>query len=193
MSHVIDLPQPDAPPTPYFDVAYARKLRPLQDVERYPDADIEDARQEAEEKLEQACGVAFVPRTAHERLDGPGTGDLLVPHPRLLGVTGLEIDGEPASTDDLVVYHDGRVHRPGGWGHGRQSILITYVHGFEELPLEVKRAARLLAKTLLVGSGIDERAAEVRTDAGVLRLAGGTFGIPAVDAIVDRYRQPTVA
>lgn len=180
---------------PYFSVEEARKKKPLDDTERFSDEDITTARDAAEEALEHACEVAFVPREASERLDGVGREDLLVAHPKLIEIVSASIAGEAVDVDELVAYADGRVHRPAGWGRGRGTVQIAYRHGFATVPRRIRDAALELVKRALVESKIDSRATEIRTEAGVLRLAidGLLFDIPEVNAAVRDYSFPRPA
>jgi hypothetical protein len=50
----------------------------LQDLDRYPAADLAAARLEVETEAENICDLAFVPRYDRVVLDGSGTGELLL-------------------------------------------------------------------------------------------------------------------
>jgi hypothetical protein len=147
--------------TPYFTVAEARTLKPLDNATTYPDANIDATRLIAEQALEDACGVAFVPRTQTETLSGNGTNYLLPSRPRAQTVTAVTVAGTVyAGTDltNLTVDEGGRIYNPLIWTQGTQgNITITYTHGYTSIPLRVKRAAMYLTRRWLVDGPFDEQ------------------------------------
>ena len=56
-----------------FSISQARALKPLDNVTNYPTAVLKDMRITVEQALEDACGVAFVPRYERETVNGDGT------------------------------------------------------------------------------------------------------------------------
>lgn len=184
-----------------FTLAEARKLNPLQNTTTYPTADLIVARVLAETALEEACGVAFVPRYFRDRFDGSGTTDLLLP-PRPLTITSVTIGATSASAgtaltaselQDLRLYPDGRLYNPLGWTLGRQNVEVKGTHGYKTLPPRVGRFALRLAKHWLVETPISERATSLTNDAGTveyLAVAGMRemiFDLPEGNLIVQRY------
>ncbi len=181
---------------PYFTIGEARRLSPLQDAAKYPDADIDAARQLAESALEDACGVAFVPREFTERIDGRGRTDLLLPVVRPLAVTAVTVDGSTLSVGDLAgleLYDDGRLYFESGWSAGRRNVVVTGTHGYAAVPPLVKRAALRLAKWALVDSPVSDRATSMTTEDGTTQFlvtAGvrqAVFDLPAANAVVELY------
>lgn len=180
------------PDDPYFTVAEARALVPLDNETLYTDELIDAAREAAEEALERECAVAFVPRTATVTLDGPGGCDLLLPDPRPTEVTDCTVGGTALDADALsalVLYRDGRVFRRGGWPAGRASIVATYTHGYESVPGLVKSAALKLAKWLLVDSPVSSRVTQMQTDDGTTQFFGSfqqrqPFSVEEANAVV---------
>lgn len=182
----------------FFTLAEARAVTPLNDETKYTDAAIVAMRTLVEDEMEQACGVAFVPRFTQQTVDGGGGRSLLL-RPTTTAVRSVALDGTAYTVDELSalsmstagsVYSASRV-----WAEGYSNYLVGFEHGYREPPPGVKRAALLLAKMWLVGqrSPIDDRAATfANAEGGTYSLVvpgrnGSTFGHPDVDSVVDRY------
>ncbi len=175
-----------------FTTAQARRLKPLDDEDKYTLQDLVDARTLAETALEDACHVAFVPRHFILRLDGRGRTDLLLPIVRPLTITAATVDGTAVDVDDLELYDDGRVYRESSWGAGRRNIIIAGTHGYPIPPPRVAKAAMRLAKWALVDSPIPDRTSRLTTEDGTTEfvLAGvkaAVFDLPECNAIVEQY------
>jgi hypothetical protein len=177
-----------------FSIADARKLGPLGDSTSYPTADVAAARVLAEQALEDACRVAFVPRHARETHDGSGLCDLLVRHPLPRALRAVSIGDTALTSDELAAIGlepDGRLYRALGWPIGRRNTVLTYEHGHSYAPARVARACLLLARRWLVESPVDERTTQVVTDRGstinFLTAESDVFDIPEVNAVVRAY------
>jgi hypothetical protein len=166
-------------------------------VTGFTTAQIVDMRMTVETEFENACGCAFVPRYARDTLDGNGGRSLML-RPLVTSVRSASVDGSAFSAADLAaltISTSGSVYSPRAWTCGTGNVLVGYEHGFQDTPAGVKQAALILAKTWLTGqrSPIDDRATTfASTDGGTYSLAvpgrgGSTFGVPDVDAVVDRY------
>lgn len=184
------------PTTGYFTVAEARKLKPLDDTATYPDADIDAARQMAEQSIEQACGVAFIPRTEVETVSGNGLNTLMLKHPKVTSVQAVTVGGVAYASADLagvtVLPDTGQLYNTALWTSGRANVVITYTHGFDAVPLRVKQAAMLLTRRWLVDGPFDDRATSMTTDDGTFSLItpgvrGAVTDLPEVNATIDQY------
>lgn len=178
-----------------FSLDYARKLKPLDDATKYPVADLVAARTLAETALEEACGVAFVPRYRREKVDGSGAGDVLLAA-RPLTIRSASVGGVALTAGelaDLEVYRDGRLYNPLGWTAGRKNVEVVYERGYEFPPPRVAFGARALTRHFLVESAIPERATGWTTPEGAsqwLMTAGvrdAVFSLPEAQIIVDLY------
>jgi hypothetical protein len=189
-----------------FTLASLRALNPFTvngtpNTTTYPTADLITARTLAEDALEHACGVAFVPRYFRTKVDGSGGADVLLP-PRPLTVTSVIVGASSASAGttltadelaDLELYDDGRVYNPTGWAQGRHNVEIKGSHGYVTPPARVGRAARLLAKRWLVDTPMSDRATSIRNDDGSMQffVTAGVrdmlFDVPECNVIVDDY------
>lgn len=179
-----------------FTVADARAIAPLSNATLYPNANIIAARTVAEAALEDACGVAFVPRYCRELIDGPAGGgnEVLLDRPRPLSITAASDTSIPvADPTTLVLYRDGRVYNPTRWAEGRRTVSLKYTHGYRFPPPRVGRACALLAKRFLVDSPISDRATVLQSEDGTTQFfvtAGvrdAVFDVPECNAVVAEY------
>jgi hypothetical protein len=166
-------------------------------VTGFTTAQLVGMRTTVETEFENACGCAFVPRYARDTLDGNGGRSLML-RPLVTSVRTASVNGFAFSAADLAaltISTTGSVYSPRAWTCGTGNVLVGYEHGFQDTPAGVRQAALILAKTWLTGqrSPIDDRATTfASTDGGTYSLAvpgrgGSTFGVPDVDAVVDRY------
>lgn len=178
-----------------FSVAEARALAPLSSTTSYPIARIVDVRTVVEEAIEDACGVAFVPRYKRELLSGTQTRSLIVEQPRVRSVRVVKRDGVALVAGDLAtisVDDAGILDYPGGWIWGAGNYDVAYEHGYTYPPGRIKQAALTLARSWLVDGPMDERTTAFTTPDGTFTLStagmrGAVFGIPEVDAAVNAY------
>lgn len=178
-----------------FTIAQARAVKPLDNATLYPLAAIVETRTLVEQALEDACGVAFVPRYTREVFDGAGMSTLLAHRPMITALRAVALDGAAVSTTDLATIHgnvNGRLYYPATWITGYGNYSVAYEHGYTSPPLRVTQAALLLAKNWLVKGPIDDRTTAFSTEDGTYSLStpglrGASFGIPEVDATVQDY------
>ena len=167
------------------------------------DAKMRAARTAAEQRLERACRVAFVPRARRLSLIGDGTSALRLPDNAVRTVVGLSVD-ETAFTQDeldaLDVREWGRVTRTDGLTfESGDKIEIFYEHGEDYPDAPVVQAAMLLAREYLVRSALSSRATVEATDVGFFRVSVAgpdrPTGLPEVDAVITDFgrRRPRVA
>jgi len=179
-----------------FTIADARADSTLSDVAKYPTALIQAARTVAEEVLERACGVAFVPRYHRETLDGSGTTDLAPSWPRVSSVTAASVDGTALAAGDLtglVAYSSGGIYNLNGWYGGRGNVTISYTHGYPYAPGRVGLAALKLARRYLVDSPVSDRATSMSTPDGGTQffvtagVRSAITDIPEANAVIQEY------
>lgn len=186
-----------------FSVAEARARAPLSSTTTYPTASIVEARTLAEQELEDAVGVAFVPRYARESFTAYGQRIRLA-NPRVRTIRSVSIDGTAMGAGDLAgLYVDatGLLLSISGttyWGMGSR-IVVAYEHGYDFPPQAASVAALDLARNRLLedagSSVVDPRAESIVTVDGTVRLspAYGQFGLPRVDAFVAAHREAMIA
>ncbi len=179
----------------YFSLAQARSVdRSLEDVSRYPTAEVLATRQEVEEEFEAICEVSFVPRFRRVVLRGRALPDPLVRRIRSVNVGGVAYTA--AQVAAVSFDPAGIVNLP-----TRGEATIEYEHGWDAPPADLRRAAitRLRSRLNAAKSAIPERATSFSfTEGGGYRLdtpGEHKTGIPDVDAVLERYqrRSPVVA
>jgi len=177
-----------------FTVAQARALKPLNDTAKYSTADILDARTMVETALEDACGVAFVPRYDRRVFSGSGKTTMLLP-PRTRVIRSVSNDGVAVGVSGLESMRflpTGELYYPSVWTWGYGNLEIAFEHGHDFPPPRVVQAALLYAKNFLVKGPIDDRTTSVSSEDGTFALStpgmrGATVGIPEVDAVINQY------
>ena len=179
-----------------FMVAQARASTPLNDTGKFSTQQIIDARTLVETALEDACGVAFVPRYRREAANGDGWRHMVLSMPRVTAVRSVSRDGVALTPDELsavVPSGTGTIYTANGWARGFGNYDIAYEHGWAQPPPRVSQAALRWARHILAGtSQIDERYTSVSNDAGTFSLAtpglrGSITGLPEVDATISEY------
>lgn len=147
---------------------------------------IEETREVALARLEDACGVAFVPQTKTEQVTG-SNGFGLLDMPRVIEV--VTIDG---TADGSGPYPEGRIPLDDG------VHTVVYEHGWQTPPLPIKRAVLLLIRHYLTTdpTDFDERATSKATEMASWSLVtpgvrGAIFPIPEVNQIVHDYTYVT--
>jgi hypothetical protein len=153
------------------------------------------ARTLAEQALEDACGVAFVPRYALETLSGTGSTTLIGPWPKVTAVRSVSIDGTALSAPALAtvdVELTGLFYYPTGWTAGYGNVVVGFEHGFPVPPARVGRACLLLAKRWLVDTPVDDRITSMSTEDGTFSFVtagvrGAPTDLPEVNAVIDQY------
>ena len=179
-----------------FTIAQARASTPLNDTVKFSTQQIIDARTLVETALEDACGVAFVPRYRREAVSGSGTRNLLLSMPRVTAVRPASVDGTDFTLGELagvVPSGPGVIYAQNGWARGFGNYTVAYEHGWPSPPPRISQAALRWARHILAGtSQIDERYTSVSNDVGTFSLAtpglrGSVTGLPEVDAAIAEY------
>jgi hypothetical protein len=178
-----------------FSIADARAVKPLDNATTYPASKIVEARTLAEQALEDACGVAFVPRYTRQTVTAYGGTTILARWPLVRSLRAATTDGVALTNSELTdvrVLGTGEIYHPGRWINGFASTTIAYEHGHDRPPLRVSRACLLLAKSWLTAGPVDDRATSINTEDGFIALStpgirGAVTGIPEVDATIAEY------
>lgn len=167
------------------------------------EAELKEARILAEEALEDACYVSFVPRFRREVLDTPA-----LRRGRLRTLRELKVNGSAVASVSSVRVVDQRYITKsqffGNFYGGITQVLppsmtpqiveVAYEHGWDEPPPLVARAVARLAAFFLTEdpSDYDQRATSISTEQAHYTLitpglAGAVFALPEANAIVQRY------
>lgn len=164
----------------------------------YSTARLQDARVWCEQRMENAAGVAFVPRGARELHRGEGSQRIILNHPRVREVYSITEDGTAWTAEQLasVQVKGGVLYLPSSvWARDAQ-FSVHYEHGHDITPSPVKEAGLILAAEYLLENNLRSRATSESTDVGFIRLAiaapGGRVGIPEVDAVIRDFGERSV-
>jgi hypothetical protein len=187
-----------------FEISEMRAFDPaFSDATKYSDAKMRAARTAAEQRLEKACRVAFVPRARRLTLVGNDTDTLFLPDNSVRRVVSLSVDSIAFTADELAgldVREWGRVTRGDGLPFDDGAVIeIFYEHGEDYPDSPVVQAAMLLAREYLVRSALSSRATVEATDVGFFRVSVAgpdrPTGLPEVDAVIADFgrRRPRVA
>jgi hypothetical protein len=183
----------------YAELAEIRALDAVTSEAKYPTALLETARRQAEDRFEQATGVAWVRRHARDILSGNGATRMVLAHRPPRSLIAAAIDGVAAGDLTLFrLYDEGLIERAGGatWpkeaAGGGGNVVVEYVHGYDAPPYDLKQAFLTYVRYLLLDtrSRIPDRATAMSTEFGTIQLASATSRatlIPEVDAILVDY------
>lgn len=179
------------------------KTTPLSDPTRYPDSTIAGARDRIASFFEETCGVSFVPRYDRWRVAGNGQRWLYLRKARAHKIVSASVGGVAVAASDLVPDPDlSKLYRTDGvWTLPSASdplnVVVSYEHGFEAPPSDIREAALDYLVAQVVDSGVPDRASSLITDAGTVRYfqPGEEFptGIPNVDEVLLRYQADYMA
>jgi hypothetical protein len=172
------------------------------DAARYPDDRLGAARAWFEDKAEEVCGVAFVPRYGRELHDGDATDSVMLRTRRPRKLLAATLDGVALVLADLKVYSHGEVRRKDGAAFtlGDQNVVLAFEHGYDAPDSDLREAALEAIRHRLLATktrGVPDRAVTMTTESGAsftLGLAGPSrpTGIPEVDAVILAKRENRV-
>ncbi len=163
------------------------------------DAELFRAREIASREIEEACGVAFRPRYARERLTGGGRRRLMLEHRGVLRILAVTIDGtalSPEEVADLDLDGKGILTRSVAWpDSGVYNIEVSYVHALTNF-LAAREPICDYAAYLLIPAATDfaGRATSISNENGTFSLVtpgvrGANFPLPSVNAFVKRFEK----
>lgn len=189
----------------YVTLEEIRALPNLGDETRFTDDELGTARDWFETKFEAYTGMAFVPRTATERINGSGGSTLMLNHYPVRTVTAVRVYTSVTLNTaftadelaDILVDPTGEITRYtlGAWTYGARNIEVVYTHGQTAPPADVKREALVAIQEKLMedhSGRPTDRTYGVATDGVFVRsiLPGKDkpFGIASVDQCANEYR-----
>jgi hypothetical protein len=176
-----------------FSIAEFRALgSAYANTTNYPTSTVADMRTTVEQALEDACGVAFVPRYELETLNGVTGGLLPVTWAKVRAIRTVTVDTVAGTVADYVALREGMIYGSAYWSAGYGNVTVGYEHGHSTPPMRIKRAALILAKRWITPGSADDRAINVSNETGTYALfqagvRGHQFDVPEVQAAVDQY------
>lgn len=172
-------------------------------VTKFTDAKLRAARTAAEQRFEQACRVAFVPRARRVTIAGDGSDHVYLPDNAVRRIVSLTVDDVAFTVAELAaldVREWGRVRRMDGLTFADGAVVeVFYEHGLDYPDGPVAQAVMLLTREYAVRSGLSSRATVEATDVGFFRVSVAgpdrPTGIPEVDAVIADFgrRRPRIA
>lgn len=181
----------------YFTIAQARAAdQSLENTEKYPASQLLAVRATVEAAIEDAAGVAFVPRFSIVEASGTGAAQVMLPTPLLRAVrwaTEIRFDGGQVALTVAQVHSTGLVTFT-RLVPSTSRIRCGVEHGHDLPPREIVDAAItvLRSKASAGRSAIPSRAERIQTSEGgttfLLSMPGKRkFGMPEVDAAIARH------
>ncbi|MBA3688475.1 MAG: hypothetical protein H0W81_06575 [Chloroflexi bacterium] len=178
-----------------FSIAQAKARYPTLTVDQ-----IIEARTLAEEQIEDACDVAFVPRFTRASLSGDGSRLLSLPRSRVRTIRTVTDFGVTVDISATTVIAGHFASSLNYWTYGSGNLIVGFEHGYDSPPAAITQAALDLAgQSFGVGAfaSIDPRAQSLVTDDGTLNFGGFasaySFGLPSVDRAISQYREVALA
>lgn len=186
---------------PYVTLNEIRALPNLGDTAKFTDFELTQAREWFETTFEGYVGMAFVPRTATERLSGGRSTLMLKRWPvrsvqavRSFTTATVSTAFTAAELADLLIDPTGEIRRysSGTWP---ADVEVDYTHGQLAPPADVKRAALIAIQERLLedhSGRPTDRTYGTATDGVFIRSilpgADKPFGLAGVDEVANRYR-----
>lgn len=120
-------------------------------------------------------------------LDGSNTDVLVLPQLPVVEVASVEIDGDELTEDEYEVDFDNGllILDAGTWGAVKQSIVVVYTHGFEDIPAGIRAVCLQAAGRMFAQAGIAQE------QVGATSVRYGAVGVsltPEEKQALDRYR-----
>lgn len=167
---------------------------------KFSDEKVIRARALITEFFEYYCNTSFIRRYSTLTVDGSGTLDLDLPIHNLREVRTCSIDDTALSTASIAaleVYEHGLVYNESGWSLGRRNVDIGVVAGLDRAPWDIRSAAIEYARHVLSPGAVTDRAMIMTDETGTYRLsiagsADRPTGFPAIDFVLNQYREPGV-
>jgi hypothetical protein len=182
----------------YATLAEIRALDALANTTKYPTAKLEAARAQAEDRFEDATGVAWVPRHRRDVLSGTGSTRVLLTRRPPRSLIAVTIDTAAFAVAGFRLYPEGTVERTAGITFPREAsggggnVMVEYVHGEDAPPQDLRQAFLTYVRYLILDttSRIPDRATGITTEYGTIQFASASDRptlLPEVDAVLAAY------
>ena len=173
----------------------------------YPDFTLVKARDRILEEFQLICQIPFGAQYDRVTLNGDdgdaGQANLGLPQLMATAIRSIETRAAGATTwtsftaaelADVMLSDTGRMYREslGVWPTGQRNVRVGYEYGYQPVPQAIRRAGLVLLRSAVVASDVSDRTMSFTDQLGTYRFStagerGAWFGIPEVDAVLDRY------
>lgn len=136
------------------------------------------------------CRSTITAATSTVALAGGPARRLTLPETPVMGVSAIAVDGAPLGPTDYSWRRSGTLWRAsGGWGSTESEVVVTYSHGWAEVPGDLRAVAMAASARLLPNLAQVEWES---TDGYSVRgsFAGWTL---SERLVLDRYRRKAAA
>lgn len=181
---------------PYTTIAEVRSLEGLEDDVLFPDSDVTEAIEYAEELIDDYCGTSFEHKDFEVTFDGPSrpSNRLILPVLFMQTITSIEVDGEQKDTANATPFEN-VLRLKTGYLQGDLVTVAGTAGVTDTPPRAIAWAARTIARQYLLDlvDRVPERALSVQSDFGQIHMAqaGGRnrpTSMPDVNAALNRHR-----
>lgn len=149
-------------------------------------------------RIEDACGVAFVPRYERDVLCGNGRSILSLSHPRPITLIAVTVDGTSVSTSNFSLHDQGLIEYEGTafpTSSTGPNVVVTYEHGFPACPEDIRHET-IKAIRYELRRYSDPHATDVLSqtfeNGATIRYPTASpdrpTGLPSFDAVLARYK-----
>jgi len=182
----------------YATIPEIRDERGLDNMTTFPLHLIRRVRDKWAQQIEDACGVAFVPRYERDVLRGDGTPYLALSKIRPLSLIAVTIDGVSQTLTDFTLHDTGLIEYEGSvfpTSSTGPNVVVTYEHGFPNVPEDIRHeVVKAIRQELLryVKDLPTDAISQAFPDGPTIRYSTpGTdrpTGILSLDAVLNRYK-----
>lgn len=182
----------------YASVPEIRDERGLDNTTTFPLHLIRRVRDAWANRVEDACGVSFVPRYERDVLSGDGTCRLALSHIRPLSLIAVTIDGTSQTLTDFTLHDTGMIEFEGSsfpTSSTGPNVTVTYEHGFPNVPEDVRHEVLKAIRMDLLRYSKDlptDAISQAFPDGPTIRYStpgpDRPTGILALDAVLARYK-----
>lgn len=191
----------------YVSIADLRGLQNLADTSKFPDVKLVAARRWFEDLAEQYTGLAFVPRYGRIWLSGNAGSSLLSTVGPLRSLRSARVYGDATTYTAFTAGELADVHVDswslyrrtlGYWNYGTRNLLLEVEYGYDRPSGDIREAALVAIRSHLLNDQAGRPMLSVADGAGgttrfAIAANDRPTGIPEVDSVLNRYRQPVLA
>lgn len=142
-----------------------------------------------DQTIEQASGP--------ETLDGNGRGTIFLSELPVTAVASVVEDGTTlteGNESDFVWYRNGTLVRIGGcWVNLRQAVVVTYTHGYSNIPNTIKNITLAVASRILDAPPAVTQLSSSESLSTTYGPSKAQYLSPLEMGALDRYKAPLVA